>query len=39
MIMIDENGITLRHFELDPSVDYQGRVRDIVVGVHSSQKI
>lgn len=28
--VIDENGVTLRHLELDPSVDYQGRVRDIV---------
>ncbi|HEY3843734.1 MAG TPA: hypothetical protein VGL48_10835, partial [Acidimicrobiales bacterium] len=28
--VIDENGATLRHLELDPSVDYQGRVRDIV---------
>jgi len=28
--VIDENGVTIRHLELDPSVDYQGRVRDIV---------
>ena len=28
--VIDENGVTLRHLELDPSVDYQGRVRAIV---------
>jgi transposase InsO family protein len=28
--VIDANGVTLRHLELDPSVDYQGRVRDIV---------
>ncbi len=28
--VIDENRVTLRHLELDPSVDYQGRVRDIV---------
>ena len=28
--VIDENGVTLRHLELDPSVDYQGRARDIV---------
>jgi transposase InsO family protein len=28
--VIDEDGVTLRHLELDPSVDYQGRVRDIV---------
>jgi len=28
--VIDENGVTLRHLELDPTVDYQGRVRDIV---------
>ena len=28
--VIDENGITLRHLELDPSVDYQGRARDTV---------
>ena len=28
--VIDENGVTLRHLELDPSVDYQGRVRDIL---------
>jgi hypothetical protein len=26
----DEDGVTLRRLELDPSVDYQGRVRDIV---------
>jgi hypothetical protein len=30
MQVIDENGVTLRHLELDPSVDYQGRVRAIV---------
>ena len=28
--VIDENGVTIRHLELEPSVDYQGRVRDIV---------
>jgi transposase InsO family protein len=28
--VIDQDGVTLRHLELDPSVDYQGRVRDIV---------
>jgi len=28
--VIDEDGVTLRHLELDPSVDYQGRVRDIL---------
>jgi transposase InsO family protein len=28
--VIDEQGVTIRHLELDPSVDYQGRVRDIV---------
>ncbi len=28
--VIDADGVTLRHLELDPSVDYQGRVRDIV---------
>jgi transposase len=28
--VIDEDGITIRHLELDPSVDYQGRVRDIL---------
>jgi Integrase core domain len=28
--IIDENGVTLRHFELDPSVDYQARSRDSV---------
>jgi hypothetical protein len=28
--VIDENGITLRHLEFDPTVDYQGRARDIV---------
>ena len=28
--VIDENGVTLRHLELDPSVDYQGRIRDMV---------
>jgi transposase InsO family protein len=28
--VLDENGVTLRHLELDPSIDYQGRVRDIV---------
>jgi transposase InsO family protein len=28
--VIDEDGVTIRHLELDPSVDYQGRVRDIV---------
>jgi transposase InsO family protein len=28
--VIDEHGMTLRHLELDPSVDYQGRSRDIV---------
>jgi hypothetical protein len=28
--VIDEHGLTIRHLELDPSVDYQGRVRDIV---------
>jgi hypothetical protein len=27
--VIDEDGVTLRHLVLDPSVDYQGRVRDI----------
>jgi hypothetical protein len=28
--VLDEDGVTLRHLELDPTVDYQGRVRDIV---------
>ena len=28
--VIDEDGVTIRHLELDPSVDYQGRVRDIL---------
>jgi hypothetical protein len=28
--VIDQDGVTIRHVELDPSVDYQGRVRDIV---------
>jgi hypothetical protein len=28
--VIDEDGVTIRHLELDPSVDNQGRVRDIV---------
>src|ERR1039458_4668784 len=28
--VVDEKGVTIRHLELDPSVDYQGRVRDIV---------
>jgi transposase InsO family protein len=28
--VIDENGVTIRHLELDPSVGYQGRVRDIL---------
>lgn len=28
--VIGEDGVTLRHLELDPSVDYQGRVRDIL---------
>jgi hypothetical protein len=28
--VIDENWVTLRHLELDQTVDYQGRVRDIV---------
>jgi hypothetical protein len=28
--VIDEDGVMIRHFELDPSVDYQGRSRDIV---------
>jgi transposase InsO family protein len=28
--VIDEQGVTIRHLELDPAVDYQGRVRDIV---------
>jgi transposase InsO family protein len=28
--VIDETGVTIRHLELDPSVDYQGRSRDIV---------
>lgn len=28
--VIDQNGATLRHFELDPSIDYQARSRDIV---------
>ncbi len=30
--VIDENRITLRHFPLDPSVDYQRLERDIVRG-------
>jgi transposase InsO family protein len=28
--VIDEDGVLLRHFELDPSVDYQAKSRDIV---------
>ena len=28
--VIAEGGLMIRHLELDPSVDYQGRVRDIV---------
>jgi transposase InsO family protein len=28
--VIGEDGVMIRHLELDPSVDYQGRVRDIV---------
>lgn len=28
--VIGEDGVMLRHLELDPSVDYQGRPRDIV---------
>jgi hypothetical protein len=28
--VIDENGVMIRHLELDPTVDYQGRVRDIL---------
>jgi transposase InsO family protein len=28
--VIDENGVMIRHLELDPSVDYQRRDRDIV---------
>lgn len=28
--VIDEQGVMIRHLELDPSVDYQGRARDIV---------
>jgi transposase InsO family protein len=28
--VLDENGVTLRHLELDPSVDYQGRARVII---------
>jgi hypothetical protein len=28
--VIDENGVTIRHLELDPSVDYQGRARAIL---------
>lgn len=28
--VIDEDGVLLRHFELDPSVNYQAKSRDIV---------
>jgi hypothetical protein len=28
--VIDEDGVVLRHFELDPAVDYQAQARDIV---------
>jgi transposase InsO family protein len=28
--VLDEDGVTLRHLELDPSVDYQGRARVIL---------
>ena len=28
--VIDEDGVMIRHLELDPSVDYQGQAQDIV---------
>jgi hypothetical protein len=28
--VVDEDGLMIRHLELDPSVDYPGRVRAIV---------
>jgi hypothetical protein len=28
--LIDDDSLMIRHFELDPSVDYQGWSRDIV---------
>jgi len=28
--VVDEDGVLLRHFELDPKVDYQAKSRDIV---------
>ena len=28
--VIDEDGVTIRHLELDPTVNYQGRSRIIV---------
>jgi transposase InsO family protein len=28
--VIDEDGVLLRHFELNPSIDYQGKSRDII---------
>lgn len=30
VLVIDEDGLLLCHFELDPSVDYQPKSRDII---------
>jgi hypothetical protein len=37
--VIDEDGVMIRHLELDPAVDYQRRGSDMVPRVHLSQKI
>ena len=37
--VIDDDGVMLRHLELDPSVDYQGRGQRYRLRVHLSQKI
>ena len=37
--VLDENGVLIRHLELDPSVDYQGQAQGYRLRVHVSQKI